>query len=412
MKTIRELREARAKLIADAQLLLKSETRSAEDFAKATKMLDDADGVKTQYEALERADAAEAESRSIKPLNNPAPGAIDSPEARAAAAKEAFRNYIVTGRVSAESSRHLRSFNRSTMQMVSGEHRDMGTGTTGGDTGGFIIPTGFNADIEQALQAYGPMVSTVRNWNTENGAPIAWPLSNDLANFSVEMTDGIDVGESDIPLSQVTFNTSTFSTGVIKVSRSLVTDAAFDVGSFINENFGVRMARGLNKAVTNGSTSGNVASIVAGATVGATTAAPTAITYLDLVNLYSSLDPAYTGNATWAFNNTVLRGLIGMEDLYGRPLFVASITSGIPDSVLGRPFILNMDLASPAATTKSVLFGDLSKYVLRNVGGLEVLKLSERYAPAHQYGYVGFHRHAGKLLDAGGHPVKLLQQHA
>ena len=55
----RELREKRAKLIADAQVILKNETRTAEDVNKANKMLDDADVI------------------------NPTPGAIDNPEARA-----------------------------------------------------------------------------------------------------------------------------------------------------------------------------------------------------------------------------------------------------------------------------------------------------------------------------------------
>jgi HK97 family phage major capsid protein len=88
------------------------------------------------------------------------------------------------------------------------------------------------------------------------------------------------------------------------------------------------------------------------------------------------------------------------------------MTAGIPDNILGRPFILNQDLATPAATTKSILLGDMSKYVFRTVGGLEVLRLNERYAPAHQVGFVGFHRHSGKLLNAGTNPVLALTQHA
>jgi HK97 family phage major capsid protein len=219
------------------------------------------------------------------------------------------------------------------------------------------------------------------------------------------------VSESDIPLGQVTFNTSTFSTGMVKVSRSLVNDAAFDIEGFIKENFGVRYARGLNLAATLGSPSGSVQGIVGAATVGATSAAPTAIVFEDLVNLYGALDPSYIGNSTWVFNNTVLRTLIGLLDNYGRPLFLPSITSGMPDQILGRPYVINQNMVSPATTTKSVMFGDMSKYKLRVVGGLEVLRLVERYAPAHQYGFCGFHRHSGKLLDAGTHPIQVIAQH-
>lgn len=403
----REMRERRAKLIAEAQQILRNESRSAEDIAKANRILDDADGIKTQYETIERGDAAEAEARAVRPAGAPAPGVIDANKAQ----KEAFRQYIVTGKVTAEAAAQLRSFDRNRMATVSAEQRDM-NGSTGSD-GGYIIPTGFNPSIDAATLAYGKMLTVVSNWNTESGQPIQWPLTDDVANYSQEMTDGTDVNEVDIPLGQVTFNCSTFSTGVIKVSRSLITDAAFNLDSFINENFGVRYARGLNKAVTLGSTSGSVQGIVGAATVGATSGAPTAITFLDLVALYGALDPSYVGNATWAFNNAVLKALIGLEDNYGRPLFVPSMTSGMPDTILGRPYVLNQDMVSPAAGTKSILFGDATKYKLRNVGGgMEVLRLSERYAPAHQVGFVGFHRHSGKLLDAGTHPVVVLQQHA
>jgi HK97 family phage major capsid protein len=406
--TNRELREKRAKLISDAQVILRNDKRTSEDVVNANKMLDDADIVKSEYEAVERGAAMDEELRSTRQISQPIPGAIDTPEARKAAETEAFRNYIVTGKLTTENVRNLRSYNKTTASVQ--EHRDM-NGDTGVD-GGFLVPVGYNPEIESAKLAYGQLLTVVRDWKTNSGQPIQWPLSDDVAQFSTEMTDGTDVTESDIPLGQVTFNTSTFSTGVIKVSRSLLNDSAFDLGSFINDNFAVRMARGTNKAVTNGSTSGNVASLITAAVSGATSAAPTAISYLDLVALYGALDPAYVGNSTWAFSNTVLRQLIALEDGFQRPLFLPSMTSGIPDKILGRPYVLNQDMVAPAAGTKSILLGDMSKYVFRTVGGLEVLRLNERYAPAHQVGFVGFHRHSGKLLDAGTHPVLALTQHA
>jgi HK97 family phage major capsid protein len=400
-------REKRAKLIADAQALLKQATRTAEDAVKATTMLDEADGIKAEYELEERGATMEAETHETRGIAKPNIGSEPSAEARAKAENEAFRRYVVTGKVSPDAAKSLRSYNAKAATI---ETRDM-NGDTGAD-GGYLVPVGYQKEIERATLAYGKLLTVVRSWNTDSGQPIQWPLSDDVSQYSQEMTDGTDVAESDIPLGQVTFNVSTFSTGVIKVSRSLLTDSAFDLGTFIGDNFAIRQARGLNKAVTLGSTSGNVQGVVGAVTVGATSAAPTAVTYPDLVNLYGSLDPSYVGNATWVFNNTVLRALIGLEDLYGRPLFVASITSGIPDSILGRPFILNQDMATPAATTKSILFGDMTKYIFRTVAGLEVLRLNERYAPAHQVGFVGFHRNSGKLLDAGTHPVMALIQHA
>jgi HK97 family phage major capsid protein len=408
--TNRELREKRAKLITDAQVILRNDKRTAEDVANANRMLDDADVIKSEYEAVERADSMDAETRSVRPSNAPLPGNIDSPESRSAAESEAFRSYFQTGRLTSEQTSNLRSYDRTRGQVVN--FRDMNGGITGGDTSGFLVPVGYQKEIETAMLAYGQQLTTVRTWKTDSGQPIQWPLSSDVTNFATEITDGTDVTEDDVALSQVTFNVSTFSTGLVKVSRSLITDSAFDMGSFLNDNFAVRMGRGLNRAITTGSTSGNVGSFVSAATSGGTSAAPTALSYVDLTTLYGSIDPAYIGNSTWSFNNNTLQQLMALVDSLGRPLFMPSLSSGVPDKILGRPFVLNQDLANVAAGTKSIFLGDWSKYVLRQVGGLEVLRLQERYAPSHQLAYVGFFRASAKLLDAGTHPIKFLTQHA
>ena len=54
----------------------------------------------------------------------------------------------------------------------------------------------------------------------------------------------------------------------------------------------------------------------------------------------------------------------------------------------------------------AILFGQLSKYLIRDVRGFTLLPLRERFADSLQVAFLGFSRHDGKLLDAGTHPVK------
>ena len=66
-------------------------------------------------------------------------------------------------------------------------------------------------------------------------------------------------------------------------------------------------------------------------------------------------------------------------------------------------------MAVPAASAKSVIFGPLGKYMIRQVRSLAVLRLEERYADYGQVGFLGFspirrqfarRRHASrKVLD-------------
>ena len=50
-----------------------------------------------------------------------------------------------------------------------------------------------------------------------------------------------------------------------------------------------------------------------------------------------------------------------------------------------------------------------TRYYLR---GVQILRLVERYADYGQVGYLAFHRHDARLIDAGTHPVKVLQMHS
>lgn len=79
---------------------------------------------------------------------------------------------------------------------------------------------------------------------------------------------------------------------------------------------------------------------------------------------------------------------------------------------MGYPYYVNMDMATIAASAKTVLFGQLKKYKIRRVMGMRVLRLVERFADYGQIALIGFARYDGNLLDAGTHPVKYLVQHS
>ena len=62
-------------------------------------------------------------------------------------------------------------------------------------------------------------------------------------------------------------------------------------------------------------------------------------------------------------------------------------------------------MAAMAANAKSILFGDFTRYYVRIVLGMQLMRLVERYADALQIGFLAFMRADGNLLDAGTHPI-------
>jgi HK97 family phage major capsid protein len=108
-------------------------------------------------------------------------------------------------------------------------------------------------------------------------------------------------------------------------------------------------------------------------------------------------------------HDTICRDLRLLKDGNGRYLWVDSVQQGKPDTILGYPVTTNNDMASTTASgTKSVLFGTLSKYMIRDVGTVRVKRLVERYADNDQEAFVAFMRFDGNLMDAGVAPVKVL----
>ncbi len=193
-------------------------------------------------------------------------------------------------------------------------------------------------------------------------------------------------------------------------------DSYFDLDGFIKDAFGQRLYRGLAKNISQGS--GNFASYISGATSGATSAAPTAVTYLDLLALYNSIDPSYLPNSTWTMNSTTRGVLLGLLDGAGRPLFQPALSApnGVDalGTLLGRPVVLDQFAPNIAATNKAIALGDFKAgYTLRNVGSFQIARDPYTYlASKGAVAFIGYGRGGSFATDAGTHPIKTLTQHA
>jgi HK97 family phage major capsid protein len=144
----------------------------------------------------------------------------------------------------------------------------------------------------------------------------------------------------------------------------------------------------------------------------------TSVIYDDLVDLFHSVDVAHrmSPGCKWMLADSSIKVIKKIKDSTGRPLWQPGVSAGagagFPDTILDKPYVLNNDIAVMAANAKSILFGDLSKYKIRQVMGFTLLRLVERYAEFGQVGFLAFMRADGNLIDAGSNPVKYYQNSA
>jgi HK97 family phage major capsid protein len=191
----------------------------------------------------------------------------------------------------------------------------------------------------------------------------------------------------------------------------LLQDSQLSISGIISENLGTRLARIQNTHFTTGTGTTLPYGVVAKATEGVVTAdSSSALTYANFVDLYHSVDPAYRGNAIFMMADSTLALVKKMVDTTGRPLWMPSMAAGSPDTILGKPVVVNNDVAAKAATAKCVLFGDFDKYIIRDCSETVIRVLNERWAETGSVGFVALHRADGNLLNTSA--IKYLQVHA
>jgi len=410
----RELREQRMKLNKDAHALLAGEI-TAETRAKFDQMMADADLLKADIDRFER---VEVEERTAPP--NGRPGAAGDPaKEREERHKKLFRSYLIHG---------MQGMDFEDRAALQREYRDLGTGggnALQGTGAGYFVPVGFVDEVEMALKYYGPMLDVATIMTTASGQPMPYPTDNDTSNTGEQVGEGAQVATQDVTISAVQFGAYKFSTKMIKVSLELLQDSAFDIESYLKEKFAIRLGRIINNKTTVGAGSGSstINGIVTAATAGpiATGAATndggsetgaTSIGSDDLLELEHSVDILYRRDAMYMMHDSTLKVIKKVKDKYGRPLWMPGLAVREPDTINGYKYAINNDMATVAANAKTVLFGALKKYVIRQVKELSVMRLDERFADYGQVAFIGFARYDGNLVDAGTNPVKYLVQAA
>lgn len=291
------------------------------------------------------------------------------------------------------------------------EHRALSTSAT---AGGETIPEGFMREFELSLLAFGGMRQVSRIVRTATGNDLPWPTSNDTGNSGAILAENAAVTEQDIVTAAITFNAFKYTSKLVRVSIELLQDTAFNLVTVLGRMLGERIGRITNTHFTTGDASSKPNGIVTAAGVGVTAASGTAITSDELIDLFHSVDPAYRGPGSgWMMADGVAKLIRKLKDGNSQYLWQPGLTIGMPDVMLGAPVTINQDMDQvPAVNDLVVIFGQLNKYIIRDVANMRLRRLVERYADNDQEGFVAFSRHDGDLLDAGTDPVKSLKMAA
>lgn len=300
------------------------------------------------------------------------------------------------------------------------EQRAQTVTTTGG---GYTIPDEMMMALEKALLWYGGMRQAATIIRTDTGADLPIPTANDTGNVGAILDINTQVANQDVAFGQLVLHAFKYSSKQVLVPVELMQDSAVNLPVMLGEMLGERIGRIQNTHFTTGAGTTLPFGIVVQATQGLAPTGTVAggFTYPQLVSMEHSVDIAYRRQgAAWMMNDAVVARLKSLLDTTGRPIwqpyavstmatFTAGGTAGQPGTLLGYPVIVNNDMSTATTTgTRAILFGALQKYLIRDVLGVTLLRLDERYADYHQVAFLAFSRADGNLLNAGTAPVKYM----
>jgi HK97 family phage major capsid protein len=410
--TTLEKRQKRAALVTQArEILNKAETEkrtlSGEETTKYEAMMADVDSLKNEIDREDRQAVLEQEMREStghtgagnesgqeqRDTNGKELRIIQKPEYRSA-----FNKLISLG---------INALNSEERALIkSEEQRALAVGT--GTAGGYTVPQGFYDQLTEAMKFFGGIrKSKASILRTSTGNALPMPTVNDTGNMGELVAENSAVSAQDIVFGQTILNAYKFSSKTVLVSIELLQDSAFDLETFLARKLGERLGRVQNNYFTIGTGVSQPQGIVTAATLGKTglVGQTTSIIYDDLVDLEHSIDPAYRADAQYMMHDSSLKALKKLKDGYQRPLWLPGITEKAPDTILGYEYVINNDMAVMAANAKSMIFGDLSNFFVRDVMDVTLFRIAEKYIESGQVGFLAFYRGDSKLLDAGMHPV-------
>lgn len=276
--------------------------------------------------------------------------------------------------------------------------------------GGATVPEGFVTNIETALLAYGGMRDAANVMRTDSGNPLPWPTVNDTTNKGSLIAENTQVSTTDLSFGTTTLGAYKYTSNQVLIPVELLQDSAFNLEQYAGEMLGIRLARKLNDDYTTGTGASQPNGIATAATSGRTSTVSTAISMDDVIELIHSVDPAYRPQGAFMCHDLIKKALRQLKDGFGQYLWSnGDVQGGIPDRLYGYPIITNQSMDSTISSGKKTLFfGQWNKFVIREVAGIRLVVMRERYADYDQIGMVAFMRADSNLLDAGTHPIKYM----
>ena len=259
----------------------------------------------------------------------------------------------------------LRSMATGEVRSHTFEKRDLSVGSDGG-----LVPQGFFDQIIAKLDENAVVRQFATVVNTAGGEDIKFPQITALSSASL-IAEGGAISESDPTTASITLGAFKYAY-LVQVSSELLADGGVDIEAFLSADAGRALGNGAGADFVSGNGSNKPHGVVDKASAGVTCASATAITTDEVIDLYHSVTAPYRQNGAWLMNDATMKVIRQLKDSNGQYLWQPSLQLGNPDNLIGLPVATDPNVETIATAKKVMAFGDMSKYYIREAGGIQV----------------------------------------
>lgn len=191
---------------------------------------------------------------------------------------------------------------------------------------------------------------------------------------------------------------------LIDISEQELEDSVFDLEAEMQSEFATQFAKAEGRAFVTGDGVGKPEGVLTDANVGTTNSGNS--TDLDpdtLIELVHDIKSDYGQNALFMFNRKTLAAIRKLKTTGGDYIFQPGmmLTAGVPNTILGYPYVEAPDMPDVAAGTKPIVFGDFSRgYMVVDRVNLSVLRDPFTQATSGNVRYVARRRVGGQVVLA------------
>jgi HK97 family phage major capsid protein len=275
--------------------------------------------------------------------------------------------------------------------------------TVSNDTGGgYLAPPEYVEEIMKKVTEMSPIRNIARVRQTSNrSVQVPTRTGTFSATFVAETgtrseTTGLTYGMEEITAHELY--------ALVDISEQDVEDSAFNMESELSSEFAMQFAKAEGTAFVNGTSAGQPEGFMTNSSVGTTNSgAGAALTANGLIDLYSAVKTDYARNGTFVFNRATLGKIRQLVDSNGSYVFQAgfSLQVGVPNTILGQPYIEAPDMPDVGSSAKPVAFGDFNRaYMIVDRIALAILRDPFTQATSGTIRYVARRRLGGQVVMA------------